>query len=321
MRATLREPRLGHVLAAVAGVVALVAVARWVGADAVGERLGAALAWLPLLLLLEGLRIPLEGLATRRLLGPLAERVPLALLARAQLVFYAASTCAPGGRLVAEASKAALLGGTVGVARASALATASQAASLVADALVAALGAGAVYSLCGMTRLTALTLVFAFACASFAALVAAATRSAFTPRLLARVPRVADFLERWRGAARAQRLLDARVVLLLVGARSAQVLLLGAAMAAVGAGFAPQRALALAALVMAGAVVGEAIPAQLGATDAVLVAAAPTLALDPVRAATVAMLFHLVQLAWSVLGALVAALVRVPPRGEPAPLR
>ena len=309
--------KIARTLPVLLGVGLLLGVAHWVGADALRESLSTALGWLPLLFALEGVRVPLEALATRRLLGPLAPRVPLLTLARVQLVFYAVSTCAPGGRVLAEASKAALLASFVGAPASSAVATASQAASLVADALVAALGAGAVYALCGFTRLTGLTLLFVIACASLAALVAAATRSSFSPRVLLRFPRLARFLEGWRRAARAQRLFDSRVVGLLFVARLAQVMMLGAALAAGGAGFAPLRALALTALVMASAVVGEAIPAQLGATDAVLVAAAPSLGVGLTHAATVAVLFHVVQLAWAAVGAMAGALAP----GRPATAR
>jgi hypothetical protein len=308
---------LARVVPALAGVAVLVAVASFAGVQDVGKRLGAALEWLPLLFVAEGARIPIEGLVTRRLLGFRASRVSLALLARAQLVFYAVSVCSPGGRVLGEASKVALLGGRVGTPAASAIATASQAASLVADALVVLVGAGAVYALTGFSELTVLALVFVGICVLLAAVVVAATRASRTPRLLERFPKLSQFLERWRRAARAQRLFAGDVIALLFVARVAQVLLLGAALGAVGGGFSPLRAWALIALVMAGAVVGEAIPAQLGATDAVLVAAAPALGIDRAQAATVGVLFHLVQLSWSVVGAIAGAALRDGP-GEPA---
>jgi len=302
--------KLVGLLPAVVGVAVLVAVASFVGVAKVGQRLEGALVWLPLLFLLEGVRIPLEGVATRRLLGARAARVPLALLARVQLVFYAISACTPGGRVLGEASKVALLGGRVGVPAASAAATASQATSLVADALVVLVGAGAVYELSGFTKLTALTLVFVAGCILLAAVVVAATRTSFTPAWLERFPRLAQFLDTWRRAARAQRLFAGDVIAILVVARVAQVLLLGASLAAVGGGFSLLRAWSLLALVMGGSVVGEAIPAQLGATDAVLVAAAPTLGIDQAQAATVGVLYHVVQLGWAVIGAIAGAAVR-----------
>jgi len=307
--------RLVGLLPAVVGVAVLVAVASFVGVANVGHRLRDALAWLPLLFFLEGVRIPLEAVATRRLLGPRASRVSLPLLARVHFVFYAVSACTPGGRVLGEASKIALLGGRVGVPAASAAATASQAASLVADALVVLVGAGAVYELSGFTKLTALTLVFVVGCILLAAIVVAATRTSFTPRWLERFPRLSHFLETWRRAARAQRLFAADVIALLVVARVAQVLLLGASLAAVGGGFSLLRAWSLLALVMGGSVVGEAIPAQLGATDAVLVAAAPTLGIDQAQAATVGVLYHVVQLGWAVIGAIAGAALRE--RGGP----
>jgi uncharacterized membrane protein YbhN (UPF0104 family) len=305
-----------RLLALALGVGVLFGVTKLVGTATVGEHLAQALPWLPLLFVLEGARVPLEAVATRRLLGARAERVSLAELGRAQLLFYAISTLAPGGRLVAEASKATLLARNVGAPTASAAATGSQAASLVADAIVATAGAGAVVALCGPSPLSALILGFVLGCVSLAVAVAAATRSALPVRLLARFPRLARFLERWRRAARAQPLFAADVVGLLVLARAAQVGLLAAALAAVGADASFLLALALTALCMAGAVAGEVVPAQLGATDAVLVAAAPALGLTLAQAASVGVLFHVAQLGLAlfgvVAGAALSTLRRVP---------
>jgi hypothetical protein len=265
---------------------------------------------------LEGARLPLEVLATRRLLGARAERLTLVELCRAQLWFYAISTVAPGGRIVAETSKVALLRRSVGVTTASAAATASQAASFVADAIVAAAGAIALLALLGPSPLSALILVFVLGCVLLATAVAAATRLALPPRSRVRFPRIARVLERWRRAARARRLFAPAVIGLLVLARTAQVGLLAAALAAVGVEPSLRLALSLTALVMASAVVGEAVPAQLGATDAALVAAAPALGLTLAQAASIGMLFHLVQLGWAlfgfVAGAALSTLRRVP---------
>jgi hypothetical protein len=301
---------LARVVPALAGAAVLVAVASFAGVADIGKRLGSALEWLPLLLVLEGARLPLEGLVTRRLLGSRAARVPLLLLARVQLVFYAVSVCSPGGRVLGAASKIALLGGRVGAPAASAVATASQAASLLADALVVLVGAGAIYELTGLSKVTVLALLFVAACVLLAGVVVAATRAARTPRVLDRFPQLAQFLERWRRAARAQRLFAADVIALLLTARVAQVLLLGTALAAVGGGWSALRAWALLAVVLAGSAVGEPIPAQLGATDAALVAVAPALGIDRAQAVTIGVLFHVVQLFWSVLGVLAGAALR-----------
>lgn len=312
---------LARVIPALAGVAVLVAVASFAGVADIGKRLGAALAWLPLLLVLEGVRAPIEGVVTRRLLGSRAARVPLGLLARVQLVFYAVSVCSPGGRVLGEASKVALLGGRVGALAASAVATASQAASLVVDALVVLIGAGAIYELTGFGELTVLALVFVAACVLLAGVVIAATRASRTPRALDRFPKLAQFLERWRRAARAQRLFSGDVIALLFSARVAQVLLLGTALAAVGGGWSGLRAWALLAVVLAGSAMGEPIPAQLGATDAALVAAAPALGIDRAQAVTIGVLFHVVQLFWSVIGVLAGAALRDGSRDPATPAR
>ncbi|MGC4087605.1 MAG: lysylphosphatidylglycerol synthase domain-containing protein [Polyangiaceae bacterium] len=289
------------------GLAAMAGLAHFVGADEVKDGVVRASAWLPLLLLIEGARIPLEASATRNLLGKRSADVSLLTSLRAQLLFYSVSTFAPGGRVLGEAAKAALLSPCVGVSTASAVATGSQAGSLIADALVALAGALALYALFGWSTFTALTLGFVLACVSLGALLLLFQRHLRSLRWLGRFPRLARAIGSFHEALQKQRLFNANVVATLVLARLGQALFFGVALFALGGGFSLLRSLALLSLVMAGAVAGEAVPAQLGTADAVLVAAASAFSLAPAKMATLGVLFHITQLSLAGLSALAAA--------------
>jgi hypothetical protein len=305
-----RFPWIMNAFFALIGLIALGAVAHFAGAHSVATTLVASLPWLPLLFVIEGLRIPLEMLVTRRLLGARAREVPLGSLLRAQLVFYAVSICAPGGRLVAEASKASLIGAHVGGMRAAAVATASQAGSLCADALAALLGLVAVFLLSGWSWVT-LSLV-GFAAASLAAslLLAHVTRRPLPERITSRLGGFGVFLRSLAEAARTERMLRPDIVGLLLIARLCQAVFFGAGLAVVGLAATPIAALAALAFVMVGSLVGEVIPAQLGATDAALLALAPVLNAATAPLATLGVLFHAAQLFWVAVGASAALFAR-----------
>src|SRR5262249_32037845 len=88
---------------------------------------------LSLLVVLEGLRILTELMATRRLLGQLP--VPSSIMLRAHLVPNAVCNVMPAGRLAAETTRAAMLSRNVGIATAAAVAIAHQSLSLMASGL------------------------------------------------------------------------------------------------------------------------------------------------------------------------------------------
>lgn len=299
--------KLTRLLLLALGVVMLVVVIRSAGTDDVKAVLSRALRWLPLLLVLEGARIPIEFLTTRTLLGKAKARVSVVALAKIQLIFYAFSIIAPGGRLVAEASKATLLRTHTSGPRAAAVATAGQATSFIADAAVGVLGALSAYALSGWSIFTMLMAGFVLACSCLAFLVITGARGRLLTRLTARFPRLTRFLARFRGAARAQRMLVFRAVALLFSARLCQVAFFGAALSAVGIGTSLAGAFAGLSLSLLGSAAGDAIPAQLGATDAAFVLAAPLIGAGVAALASVAVLFHISQLFWVAMGTLAAA--------------
>lgn len=283
----------------VAGLAVMAGVIAWAGAGSVRDALAQAWPFVPLLLLLEGARVPLETLTTRHLMGAAAKRLPLGVQLRAQAVFYAVSTVLPGGRLAGEVSKVALLAPHVGRLRAVAVAGASQATSLLADACVGILALVVGVVVLGRSVATVTLAGFALACTVFAVLVVLALRSALPERLLARFPRVLRSAVGYRRAVRVQPLVVPRAVLYLLLARMLQVALLTVALFAVGAGWSPSLGAMTLSINMMASAAADAVPGQLGPTDAALALFAPAVGVATAAMVSVSVIFHAVQLAWA----------------------
>lgn len=301
----------------IGGLAVLGVVIAWAGVGSVKEALAQAWPFVPLLLLLEGARLPLEALTTRHLMGAAARRVPLAIQLRAQAVFYAVATVLPGGRLAGEVSKVALLAPHVGRVRAVAVAGASQATSLIADACVGILALGVCVTVLGPSVATATLAVFAAACTAFAVLAVLGMRSALPERLLSRFPRVLRSAVGYRRAVRVQPMVVPRAVLYLVVARLLQVLLLTVALYAAGAALSPSLGTMTLALNMMASAAADAVPGQVGPTDAALAIYAPALGVATATMVSVSVIFHAVQLAWAAaFGAVSVLSPRVPRRAH-----
>jgi hypothetical protein len=290
----------------VLGVACIVVVARWVGAGDVAATLLSALPVLPLLITLEGARIPVEALATRMLLGDDRERVPPRVLFTAQFFWYALTVAMPGGRPVAEAWKATRLAPYCGSARAAAVAAACQASSFAGDALIASASAVSCYLIAGPTLLTYLIALVAGLAVLAAILLAALSRSDRVARLVGRVARFRHAAAAFREAARTQSMFDPRAVVLMVLARGLQVALFACALGVTTASTPVALALVLQALNMLGSIAGDLVPAQLGTTDAAFALAAGPLSAEPATMAAIAILFHAAQLAWVFFAGLAA---------------
>jgi hypothetical protein len=288
------------------GVAGIVVVARWVGASEVASTLRASVAVLPLLIALEGARIPVEALATRVLLGSERERVPVRVLLTTQFYWYALTVAMPGGRPVAEAWKATRLAPHCGSARAAAVAAACQAASFAADALIATASAFACYLIAGWTLLTYLIVLVAVLAVGAALILAALTRSERVARLVGTIPQFRGFASTFREAARTQSMFDPRAVLLMLLARGLQIALFARLLDVTGVSASAIMALVLQALNMLGSIAGDLVPAQLGTTDAAFAFAAGPLAAEPSAMAAIAIFFHAAQLAWVLLAGVAA---------------
>lgn len=282
-----------------AGLAVLAAVIAWAGVGPVHDALAQSWRYLPLLLLLEGARLPFETVTTRHLMGAAARRLPLGVQLRAQAVFYAVSTVLPGGRVAGEAAKVALLAPHVGRLRAVAVAGASQATSLIADACIGLLALAVSIVVLGRSVATVTLAGFALACTAFAVLVVLALRSARPERFLSRFPRVLRAAVGYRRAVRVQRLVVPRAVLYLALARVLQIALVTVALFAVGAGWSPSLGTMTLALNMMASAAADAVPGQVGPTDAALALFAPALGVATASMVSVSVIFHAIQLGWA----------------------
>jgi hypothetical protein len=283
----------------IAGLAVLGVVIAWAGVGSVRAALAQAWPFVPLLLLLEGARLPLEAVTTRLLVGAAARKVPLGVQLRAQAVFYAVATVLPGGRLAGEISKVALLSPHVGRVRAVAVAGASQASSLIADACIGIFALGVSITVLGRSVATMTIAAFAVSCTAFAVLVVLALRSALPERFLSRFPRVLRSAVGYRRAVRVQPMVVPRAVLYLALARLLQVALLTVALYAVGQGLSPSLGTMTLAVNMMASAAADAVPGQVGPTDAALALFAPALGVATAAMVSVSVIFHAVQLAWA----------------------
>jgi hypothetical protein len=254
--------------------------------------------WLPVLLCLEGVRVAVEAWGSRHLY---ARPIPFGQLLRANIVGYAVSALAPAGRATAEGVKAGMLARFTGVSDTAAAATTNQSASLLAIGLMSA-----VCAVAGLTVSRALAVTFAvnavIACAVSAA-VSGVARTGHLGRLLGRFfPKGRAALDAVRANAVRQGM-RAPLVGFIVG-RVLQLAEYALALVAITghAGF--TRSLSTFGVAMVGGSLGDSIPAQIGVSDASFAAAAQGLGISTEDALTIALLAHMVQLAWIVFGLL-----------------
>jgi hypothetical protein len=203
----------------------------------------------------------------------------------------------------------------VGRLRAVAVAGASQSTSLIADACVGMLAFVVAISSLGRSVVTVTIGIFAVSCTVLSVLVVLALRSALPERLLSRFPRVLRSAMGYRRVVRVQPMVVPRAVLYLVVARLLQVGVLTVALHAVGAGLSPALGTMTLALNMAASAAADAVPGQVGPTDAALALCAPTLGVATAAMVSVSVIFHAVQLAWAAAFGAVGVLSSRVPRG------
>ena len=260
--------------------------------------------WLPLVFAIEGLRIVVDAFTSRLLYGERGALVPWPTLLRVHAIAYPANLLLPGGRAVAEGIKIAELRRYIGLERVAAAAVVGPAIALLGVFLVSLPCLAVAAWRWGMNALS-----WAIAAQATSAIVAA-----FGLLFVARRP------ELGRGVAKLSASIGAtteRVRLELesmgfvplrpLASALANRALLGIEVAlfvyAVGA-----RGSALPAAVgvhLVGAAIGDAVPAQLGATDGSMAFAAEPLGLTMASAVAASLAFHAVQLGWVLVGSLV----------------
>lgn len=311
--------RVGALLVSIA---LFVAVLSYAGIGPMGRALLRVAHVLPLVLLLELLIIAANAQALRTLYRAAAstDGAPLPIPPR---VFWRTVylgnifTFLPAGRLITEGWKAVRLSRYIGAANAAAGAVGCQAAVLLGNAFIAALTLVAVALRCGATWPTAAVALFSVGMLGMGGSVLILRTVRLGRFLGARMSSVEAHGEQFDQAfVRAARSLWtaagfeslARVVQLVqVG------ILLWAASQHVGV----IGTLATYGLVLVGAALGDMLPAQVGATDAMLTIAAQHVGLSVGEALAMTVCLHGAQVGGTLFGSAIAFLVPTPPLPQP----
>lgn len=305
--------RIGLAALGVAAIVWLVAEA---GADEVAGLLRRAAPWLPLVFVLEGLRIVAEALATRRLLGPRGHQVTGKELARVHLVGYAVCMAMPAGRAAAEAVKSTMLSPAVGAARAFAIGVAGQALHLVAGGLASLVCTVVALAATGWSALTIALVVNTTITGGGGVAVGLVARNGRFAERLTRFPRLATALGSFRDAARELPLLPLAPLAWIFLTRIVQTAELGVLAFAVGLGAGLESAFLTQGVMILGSTVGDLVPGQLGVTEGAFRMGADAISSGVAQAVTVPVLLHVIVIGWIVIGALVPVFMRPNGRRE-----
>jgi hypothetical protein len=302
-------------LMAVAGVAAVVLLIRQVGARELLTLALRALPWIPLLLLLEGVRIACETFGTRAIVAGERRQMDLASWLRMHLVANAALVMLPAGRAICEGIKIASLSKTYGPPRSAAYVVMQHSMTLLALAVISIPCAVASHFATGMSLLTIGIIVHGGLCMFGTIAVQVAARKAIVPGFAKKwFVHSEGALEIFRDTARAIPALPIGCLLGKLGNRVVQAFQFGVILHALGAFGTAERAFLADGVNLVGSALGELLPAQIGAMDGTFALASNALVINIAAAMAIANLMRLVQMGWSAVGALLPVIV--PTRGR-----
>jgi len=225
------------------------------------------------------------------------------------------------GRVAAEATKAGILASHAGLANTAAVAAVTQALHLMASAVILVPCVAAARSTSASLGLTA---AIAGQCvllgAAGAAILLAAYFAPCESRFLQRFPRVMNALGAFRGAIRSLPHFPTGALAWLVVGRLLQVMLLAVLTRAVGSAFSVAGPFVAQAVLLMGATVADVVPGQIGAFEAAFALFSSALGMSRANAVAVALLVHLVQALWTIVG-FGAILIGRARLGRPLPAR
>lgn len=310
---------IGKAFLAALGLGAAFVVVQSVGTGALAHGLKRCLPLIPVLFVLEAVRISLEMVATTTLVGQASARISQWWLLRTHLVAYSLSMSLPAGRAAAEAYKASALCRPLGGAVATSLAATSQGLALMASSVIGLVLLPFVYAGTGPSYLTLGLALNSVLCGAVAIGLHLLSRH---PALLAGVVRIVPAsgltVEKYREASARLGPFPMRPLLIHVLNRSVQIAQVSILVISLGQASGILDGLAGYAVLLVGATAGDFVPLQMGATDGAWVLSARLVHLQASDAAAVAMSLHLVHVVWVSLGAL-SSLVLPSSRGDRAP--
>ncbi len=324
---TLARSTVGRVLAAVIGLSVVAIVVERSGPATVWAALIRAPFLFPLIVALEAVVVGAEAWCVFVLYGKTERaKVPTKEIFRSSIFSYSLMAVLPFGRAAGEAARAAMLARFVGFPRAAATATHIQGITLLGNAIISVPCAIAVYLLVGFTWLFWATVGNFFLTAILGGGILLVARHT---KLGTRIARFFPGGGAWGSAVddhlQSNFPLGPPLAIVTVSrlALTAQRAVL---LAAVGGVYGLIHALTSTSIYMASGVVGDAIPGQVGITEAGYAVTSKLLSLSVGDAVAMALLTHLAQLVWVALGFLspllspAAGVVAAPPPGAPSEL-
>jgi hypothetical protein len=317
------RPRKGlralfHFGSLLVGVAVLVLLIRHVGVEPLSAILARSLRWLPLLLVLESARIAGDAGSTFLLYRHAGHPAPTRELIRAHVLAYPVGALMPAGRAASEALKAQELAPYVGGTRAAAAATMNQTLALVCGGIasipciLAALVTGASALTLALVAQASMSLVGGFI-VQF--VVRRRTIGSWIGKRFARAGRVAAD---YQGALDIYPRVPSGPLLVMLAFRAFQVAQYAVLLHAVGGEPTLVRAILAYGVSVVGSTAGDLIPGQVGATDSAFALSASMLGLTAANAVGISVLYHLVQVIWSILGSIASLLWK--PGATPGPM-
>jgi hypothetical protein len=308
-----------RVVVAIIGFLAIVLLVERSGTREVWDALSRAAGLFPLVIALEAGMVACDMVGLRLLYGPDRRRLTVPALIRAGLVGYPVMCLVPMGRAIAEATRAALLSRHTSVARAGAAAARLQGLLLLANAFISVPCAIALYLKTGPTLMTAAIAFNAVATTALGAgVIYAVVRSRLGTWLASKTAHARHVGPAFDATLRAEPSFPLGAMAWTAGARVVQLLQYTVLVVAVGGTFGIGQGLVAEGVHLVGAMVGDFVPGQLGATEANFTFATAALGLSAGDALAIALLAHLAQMFWVAVGLLVP-LVWAPEAAEPSP--
>lgn len=307
-------------LAVLVSLSLFVAVVRYAGIGPMGQALLRVAAWLPLLMLLELAIIAFNALALRSLYRAAGADAPSRPFWRAVYLGNTFAVVLPAGRLMTETWKAVRLARYVTGPVSAAGAVGCQAAVLIGNAVIAALSLAGVALRCGMTWPTLAVALFSVGMIGMGGSVFLLGRARLGRWLGARMAMVQG-----HGPAFDEAFLKSSRVLGTAAffescARLCQLTQVALLLYAGGHAMGVIGTLATYGLLLVGSALGDMLPAQLGATDAMLTMAGSHVGLAAAQALAMTTCLHGAQIGGALLGAAVAFIIPEPePPAPPAP--
>ena len=290
--------RTARLLLLLAGIAAVVLLVREAGLDATLHTLREAAVFLPFVVLLEAAWFSMDAVALRLFLGSHADRVPRGAWFRSAMMAYGVMVLLPAGRAGGEVVRASILAPHVGGARAAAIATRLQGATLFANTLISVpCWIAVVLALDVGQPLAWLIVGNAVVTAALGGLIVFASRFSRLGGFLGRRIRALAA----HGASFDEALRDethwTRPILATSVGRMLQTVQYGIILLAVGGALTPISALIAQGIHLVGAGFGDLVPNQVGITEGAYRLFAPALGLEhqPARAIGIALVARICQ--------------------------